>query len=209
MIPIDDETILLNYCYTDDTYDRPGNTNIATAAMVTAYARIKLYSIIDEIESSAPNRVLYFDTDSVIFRDRPECGWKVPEIGDFLGDMTDEVAKDYGPAAYIDKFTSGGPKNYAYTAVTPNGQKIVTKVKGLNITSGIIEDLNFECVKEYAEKYRAGDKDAYKLFDQLQFRSTKLHDVYTSIFKKKYRAVSDKRVVLKEGERQTLPFGFI
>ena len=45
---------------------------------------MKLYSIIDEIESSSKGRVLYFDTDSVIFVDRPGSGWVVPQIGDFL-----------------------------------------------------------------------------------------------------------------------------
>ena len=76
--------------------------------MVTGYARIKLYSIIDDIEQSSRGSVLYFDTDSVIFKDGPDV--RVPAIGDFLGDMTDEVAKDYGPNAFIDRFASGGPK---------------------------------------------------------------------------------------------------
>ena len=151
--------MLVNHAFSDEAYDTPGNTNIAIAAMVTAYARIKLYSIIDNIEASNSGRVLYFDTDSVIFKDTPAMNWYVPEIGDFLGDMTDEIEKDYGPNAFIKLF-------------------------------------------------RSGDTSAVKNVAQLQFRSDKLHSVFTSIFQKKYRAVSEKRVVLKEGDIQTLPFGY-
>jgi hypothetical protein len=175
--------------------------------MVTAYARIKLYDIIDGIESGYRGRVLYFDTDSVIFKDTPSENQPIPQIGDFLGDMTDEIAKDYGPNAFIDKFASGGPKNYAYTVNTGTGIKFVTKIKGINITSGIKEELSFDCVQEMAKKYREGDRQE-KFVPQLQFRATNLHKVYTSLFNKKYRAVSEKRIVIKEGPIQTLPFGY-
>ena len=47
----------------------------------------------------------------------------MPEIGEFLGDMSDQIAKDYGPEAFINKFTSGDPKNYAYNVVNPNCSK--------------------------------------------------------------------------------------
>ena len=178
--------------------------------MVTSYARIKLFSIISEIEKGFKGRVLYFDTDSVIFIDEPGKGLYVPEIGDFLGDMTDEIAKDYGPEAFINRFSSGGPKNYAYEVLTPDGPKLVTKVKGLNITDGIKDTIDFNCVREIADKYRAGDKTAQITVAQLQFRSTSRHSVFTNLFDKKYRAVVDKRIVLSDdGDYQTLPFGYI
>lgn len=88
------------------------------AAFVTAYARLKLYEYIEGLG----DRVLYFDTgsllfmsvyfscliviilvDSVIYIWRP--GMYTPQLGDFLGQMTDEL--DGGE---ITKFVSGGPK---------------------------------------------------------------------------------------------------
>ena len=208
MISINDETILVNHQFKEDEYDKAGNTSVAIASMVTSYARMKLHSIIDGIESSCLGRVLYFDTDSVIFIDKPNSGWYVPEIGDFLGDMTDEIEKDYGPESYIDRFASGGPKNYAYTVVTPNGIEIKTKIKGLNITSGIKSQLDFECVNEFAKEYRKGN-NLVKEVDQLQFRADPKHDVYTKIFLKKYRSVSEKRMVIENGPIHTLPYGFV
>lgn len=38
----------------------------------------------------------------------------MPEIGLYLGDMTDELAKDYSEGLYIEEFVSGGPKNYTF-----------------------------------------------------------------------------------------------
>ena len=43
----------------------------------------------EQIEHAAPGRILYFDTDSVIFVSRP--GVIDPPTGDFLGDLTNEL----------------------------------------------------------------------------------------------------------------------
>lgn len=70
---------------------------------------MELYKYLDML---ATDRALYFDTDSVIFTFK--YGDVMPERGDFLGQLTDELA-EYGPGSYIDEFVSGGPKNYAFT----------------------------------------------------------------------------------------------
>jgi hypothetical protein len=51
--------------------------------------------------------VLHGLDDSVVYISRPG-EWK-PELGDYLGDLTDEV-----PYNIIIEFVTGGPKNYAY-----------------------------------------------------------------------------------------------
>jgi hypothetical protein len=43
--------------------------------------------------------------------------WK-PELGDYLGDLTDEV-----PDNRIIEFVTGGPKNNAYKIARPDGWK--------------------------------------------------------------------------------------
>ena len=72
-------------------------TNIFVAAFTTCHARLKLYESLDTLQE----QVLYYDTDSVIYRWRPDQ----PSIttGDFLGDMTDELDGDV-----ITEFLSGG-----------------------------------------------------------------------------------------------------
>ena len=56
-------------------------------------------------------RVLYFDTDSIIFTQKNE-EW-APPVGDFLGDLINELDA-YGESSFINEFVSGGPKNYGY-----------------------------------------------------------------------------------------------
>jgi hypothetical protein len=81
---------------------------VQVAANTTAQARLKLYSYLEQLGP----RALYADTDSVVYTSRPG-EWK-PELGDYLGDLTDEV-----PDNRIIEFVTGGPKNYAYKIARP------------------------------------------------------------------------------------------
>ena len=56
---------------------------------------------------SGRDRCLYFDTDSIVYISRP--GSSDPPVGDYLGDLTDEL-----DGRHIIEFISDGPKNYAY-----------------------------------------------------------------------------------------------
>ncbi|KAG5861794.1 hypothetical protein JTB14_003485 [Gonioctena quinquepunctata] len=92
------------------------------------------------------NRVLYYDTDGVIYISR-DGEWDVP-TGDFLGEMTDEL-DSYGAGSYITEFVSGGPKNYAYTVYSPtkNEYNQVCKVKGFMLNYQAIQLVNFDSMK--------------------------------------------------------------
>ena len=66
-------------CYfsiVDDFADNDSKTNVALAAFITALARLKLYSELENLN----DRVLYFDTDSIIYVTRPEDTYQ-PKIG--------------------------------------------------------------------------------------------------------------------------------
>ena len=95
---------------------------------------MKLYESLDTLEQ----QVLYYDTDSVVYKKRP--GQPSITTGDFLGDMTDELEGDV-----ITEFVSGGAKNYGYQT---RGGKVVCKVRGftLNVRGSAI--LNFRTMKE-------------------------------------------------------------
>ncbi len=56
------------------------------------------------------DRVIYFDTDSIICSLRK--GDIQPIQGDFIGELTNEIDKSEGN--YIQEFISAGSKNYAY-----------------------------------------------------------------------------------------------
>lgn len=76
-------------------------------------------------------------TDSVISRWKP--GRPSIPIGDFLGEMTDELEGDV-----ITEFISGGAKNYGYKT---RGGKTECKVRGFTLNVRGKEVLNFETMK--------------------------------------------------------------
>ena len=105
--------------------------NIFVAAFTTAHARLHLYKAIEKLNE----RVLYMDTDSVVFTQQPDQ-WK-PQLGNFLGEWTNEVAS----GSKIIDFTTCGPKNYGYVTKDARGVlKTSKKVKGLRLTD-LVEPL--------------------------------------------------------------------
>ena len=82
-------------------------TNVVIATFVTAQARLKLYNEIEKLGK----RVLYFDTDSIIYVSTDNLNEYDPTIGEYLGDLTNEI--DESDGNFIVEFVSAGPKNYA------------------------------------------------------------------------------------------------
>ena len=91
--------------------------NIFIALFTTAIASLKLYEALDVLQQ----RVLYYDTDSVIYKSKH--GQDRLPLGKFLGQFTDETGGDT-----IEEFGSAGPKSYSYKT---NGGKTECKSKGL------------------------------------------------------------------------------
>ena len=77
-------------------------TNLFIGIFTTAWARLELYNLLDLMGKN----VLYVDTDSCVYVSK--SGDPQPALGDFLGDLTNEME------AYITQFVCGGPKNYGY-----------------------------------------------------------------------------------------------
>ena len=117
----------------DNSFVEPNaKTNVVIAAFTTAYARLKLYNVLDLLQEC----VLYYDTDSVIFILRP--GESEPSTGNYLGDLTNELKQ----GDYITTFISGGPKNYCYKTAS---NKIETKVRGITLNCTALKNMNFGC----------------------------------------------------------------
>ena len=113
------------------------NLNIFVACFTACWTRLRLYEVLELLGE----RVLYFDTDSVIYVKRP--GLPDPFLGDFLGHFINEM--DGGN--YIVEFVSGGPKNYGYK--TRDG-KVKCKVQGLCLNSKGKAQLNYEVMRDNA-----------------------------------------------------------
>ena len=122
------------YTSVQDNAVKGSKTNIFVAAFTTCHARLKLYESLDTLQE----QVLYYDTDSVVYKWRP--GQPSIAIGDFFGDMTDELNGDI-----ITEFVSGGAKSYGYQT---RAGKVVCKVRGftLNVRESAI--LNFHTMKD-------------------------------------------------------------
>ena len=95
-------------------------------------------------------RVLYYDTDSVIFISRP--GESEPSTGNYLGDLTNELKQ----GDYITTFISGGPKNYCYKTAS---NKIETKVRGITLNCTALKNVNFDVMR--ALVYLKSECDVY------------------------------------------------
>ena len=136
---VNDETVEVQHRNMEE-FEEPNNkVNIVIAAFTTAYARLKLYDLLDQLQE----QVLYYDTDSVIYLHEP--GKPEPPLGDYLGDLTDELDGDY-----ITSFMSCGPKNYAYET---NNNKRVTKVRGITMNYATTKKLNLEVMRSVIHLY--------------------------------------------------------
>ncbi len=76
-----DDTIQVEWVYKKDCLPDDNKTNIYLATFTTCWARLKLYNVLEDLE----RRVLYYDTDSVIYVSRP--GEYDPSLGDYLGEI--------------------------------------------------------------------------------------------------------------------------
>ena len=99
---INDDMVKMTYNFKDQFVDNSNNTNIYIACFTTSHARLMLYDKLDYLNE----KVLYFDTDSIIYADD---NTKNIETGDMLGDMTDEIS-----GKGISSFVSTGPKSYSF-----------------------------------------------------------------------------------------------
>ena len=199
-----EEMLLFNYKYIDDANASPGQTSVAIASFVTSYARLKLYSEMEKIENSNPRAVLYFDTDSIVFVHSP--GYYAPTVGNFLGEMTDEIIEEYGVGSHISEFYTTGPKTYAYKVSTPSGDKFKFKAKGITQNIESLDYCNFHTIKEKAVNKANETQNTTTLIPQMQFRCNSKHIVSTQHLKKRFNVTSDKRRVLGN---ETLPYGYV
>ncbi|KAG5861535.1 hypothetical protein JTB14_030294 [Gonioctena quinquepunctata] len=196
VLPVNEDTLIVNWEYREEACDSLPTVNVVIAAFVTAQARLKLYSYLEQLEKRVP----YYDTDSVIYVSRPG-EFDIP-TGEFVGDMTDELEKE-GLDSYITEFVSGGPKNYSYTLWSTKDQehKTVCKVKGISLNHSASQLINFDVIKDMV----LTPCDPIYIVNK-QIRRTQEHEVVTLECSKKYEPKSLKRKFLSD--HSSVPFGY-
>ena len=93
---VSDKMVELRYEYNKNFVKPNAKTNIVIAAFTTAYAHLKLYRVLDQLQE----QVLYYDTDSVIFVSKPDE--PEPPLGPYLGQLTNKLKE-----GHITTFISG------------------------------------------------------------------------------------------------------
>ena len=192
---VNDETIEIQYTEKEGFIEQNNKVNIVIAAFTTAYARLKLYDLLDLLQE----RVLYYDTDSVIYIHQQ--GKPDPPLGKHLGELTDELV----PGNHITTFISGGPKNYAYE--TNNGNGIV-KIRGITLNYDASKTINVDVIRHLVDLYvdcYIQDKVTVGIPHKIT-RDKKEKNIVTKRTKKDYRIVYNKRVVKENYE--TVPYGY-
>ncbi|MCW4344201.1 MAG: hypothetical protein N0E48_12745 [Candidatus Thiodiazotropha endolucinida] len=190
---VSDEAVQMDWNYKDDFVESSSRTNVVIAAYTTAQARLKLFSYLKPLG----RRVCYCDTDSIIFTTSPGL-WE-PQLGDYLGDLTDEE-----PGNTILKFVTGGPKNYAYTLLKPNkkGKNSICKVRGITLNYKNLLQINFDTVTGMVKGNRENRR--IQVVDENKICRSN-GDIITKAERKDYKIVFDKRVI--KNDYCTHPYG--
>jgi hypothetical protein len=188
---IGEEKVAISYTIEEEFLQPSRITNVVIAAMTTSHARLRLY---DALENIGADRLLYFDTDSVIYTVRP--GEWEPEYNSFLGGFTDELDGDT-----ISRFLCGGPKNYGYELAGSGKQHI--KCKGITINPQTEKIANFDTLSGFIDGTGPEEVQVVNPFKI----SRKDNLLYTKSETKRWRSVYNKRKICDDGIN-TRPFGW-
>lgn len=189
---LNDNVIHVQWKYKAGFVPMNNRTNVFLAAFTTCWARLKLYEVLEHLGQ----RVLYFDTDSVIFTSMPYDP-PVP-TGDYLGQLTDELDGDV-----ILEFASAGPKNYAYRTL---GGKEVCKVRGFTLNHANSAIINFNSVKRLIVNHQTEPGQKLTTTGTRITRDRDRSIIYNRVENKDYRMVYTKRRIL--ANLNTVPYGF-
>ena len=147
LFPVNDR---LYVSFTDNSPKTNGamhKTNLALAAYCTASARVRLHRALHALGNS----MLYNDTDSVFFVQKPEAPCPIP-IGDLLGEWTDEFAGEAsdGGDLLCTGLVCAGPKAYGVRFAN-EGSAEKLKLKGVTLSHTNLESVDYNKLKELVE----------------------------------------------------------
>ena len=202
---LDEKRCMLEYCSSEGFLPEMSHVNVFIAAFTTANARSRLFNVLHNLG----RRVLYLDTDSVVYEyDERNLREYTPDMGDHLGQWTDELKKDQ----FISRFVSSGPKSYAYLT---NDEERTTKLKGFTLNHEATKLLNFESICRLVLFWADPDNNPLPSDEQphvqVTYNKIRRNKYQFKLFNreelKKFRVTYSKRRLLP-GTFDTEPFGF-
>ena len=187
---INDDMVQMTYNFKNQFVDNLKNTNVCIACFTTSHARLMLYNKLDYLKE----KVLYFDTDSIIYADD---GTKNVKTGEMLGEMTDEIS-----GKGITNFVSTGPKSYSFKYVD-NEQK--SAIKGLTLNHENNNLLNHDSLSKIVKKQIR----EITIVNENKI-TPKNREIVNKYCEKVFKFGYDKRVIrqINEDHIDTLPYGY-
>lgn len=202
---VSESVLQVTYTPLIDFEKQSANSNVVIATFCTSYSRLKLLGVMN----SLLGRVLYHDTDSIIFTAK-QNEW-VPLTGQYLGELTDELScKNLGCSRidctghFINEFVSCGPKNYSYTL---NTGEVVCKVRGFSLNHSNSKIINFHSMKEALFAWLNKSPLPLVTIKTEIRRDSKTVEIVSKQVEKHYGVVYDKRVV--QSDYSTIPYGYV
>ena len=188
---INEDVIAVDMKCNEDFMENPRFQCDVLGVMTTSYARLKLY---EAMEKLGP-RLLYTDTDSLIFTESPED--MQLNTGPYLGCLQDEVEE----GKHITNFCASAPKSYCLK-YSDGGESVRTKGITLNYANSQI--FTFDRVRRVI----IGELNQLQTVMQEVFRRVKHRGVvYKRPFNKTFRMTFHKRVVVP-GKTYSVPYGY-
>jgi len=202
---MNEKVILLEFKNSEDFDPTNNNGNVLIAAFCTCWARLELWSIMNKLD----NRVLYHDTDSIIYSVNDKDTY-IPPLGDYLGQLTNELSckevncKGCKVGHWITEFVSCGPKNYSFKL---NSGEIFCKVRGFSLNYRNSQIVNFQSMKDTLFSWkRKENPKLVTIKTEICRHKYKNPVVYSRQVKKNYTVVYNKRRVLDD--LTTVPYGY-
>lgn len=204
---MDDSKVLTDFCLVNEDvilveFENQENftpdslsTNVAIAAFTCCWGRLMLFDLLTSVD---PARLIYFDTDAIVFKSGPKD--KNPQLGPYLGDLTDETEPHF-----IKKFCSLGPKSYAIQL--SDGKEII-KFKGVTLNYQNSNKITFDSMKKmvFSEK-TGGESETIQLVNPCRItRDHKSVRLFDRVEIKKCSLVFSKRILLRNLD--SVPFGY-
>lgn len=159
--------------------------NVVIAAFTTCHAWLILYSYLEKLNK----RVLYCDTDLVIYSGKPD----VP-LSSYLGGMTNEVPD----GLRITKFVGVGPKSYGYEL--SNGSTVL-KIKGITLNYRNRQVKTLDLLHWMVDK----ESESATVTDPYTIKRTKYCQLVNCQLSKNFKFVLDKRSLINDHD--TIPWG--
>lgn len=191
---INEKCVVMSYKRKAENLQAKKSVSIEIASYTTALARVKLYRSMDTIINNG-NKILYCDTDSILFVKKKNAPCPVPIAEDELGVLKIEKV--------LKKYVGIAPKSYCYEDIDG---KVEVVCKGINLNYENSNLLTFEKMGEIM----LGLIEKVEVVERTKIVKKKCEGLKSVSATKIFRDTFDKRIV-EAGDLKycnSKPYGF-